>query len=403
MKIVFGFNDIRQDGMGTEAVTVMRAIKAAGVDVQPVHSRKLVLIPGYIEEFNPIFISQEEGEQSVEENIKTMVDSINNIEDCTFFSHFGSPNWACVIPYLRKDIQVIVSIHSITPSALKTGLAFSKRSSAFIAVSWEIEKKLRHRFFGKKREKIFLIPNAVETKRLPAKTYNKSSEPIKIIFFGRIEDVTKGCDKIPRIAKILKERGLNFEWDFYGYFHWGYEPLFYQQLKENDVEDVISYCGCLNPDEVPATLAKYDIMVMPSNHEGFGLALAEAMCVGLATVASRIHMVTDRIVDDRKEGFLCGRNDIKGFADAIYQLATDEKMRIEIGKAAREKIIREFSIEHQTALYKEMFDKLYQSGNYKLVKPTCSLDNYKVPEAVKPHILARILPLRIKKILKKII
>ena len=143
------------------------------------------------------------------------------------------------------------------------------------------------------------------------------------MFFGRVEDVTKGCDKIPQIAKKLKDKGLSFTWDIYGYFHWGYEKKFYSLNRKYDVEDVIKYKGCLQPNEIVNKIKDYDIFVLTSNHEGFGLALIEAMCVGLGCVASNIHDVTDRIVENGKEGFLCGKNDIAGFSEAIFKLATN--------------------------------------------------------------------------------
>lgn len=403
MKIIFGFNDIRPDGMGSEAVNLMRTLKKQGIVVQPVHAWNKILLPGYVEEFHPIFVRDQEDEPALESVIKDMVSLVNEDSECNVFSHFGSPNWACVIPYLRNDIRVVVSVHSITPSALKIALAYKERVSAFIAISWGIQNKLKKKLRKNELSKIALITNAIDTDLYCNKKVSRSDDIIKIVFFGRIEDYTKGCDKIPQIAHILKKRGIKFMWDFYGYFHWGYENRFYLYNDKYDVSDVIRYKGCLNPEEIPEVLNEYDVMVMPSNHEGFGLALAEAMSVGLACVASRIENVTDMIMDSGKEGILVGRNDIKGFADAIEFLANSKNIRLEYGNAARHKVINKFSLKNQGLQYKELLFEICSCSNYSSISNVVPLDQFKKPSTVKSHILARILPVWIKRILKKIV
>lgn len=402
MKVIFGFNALNQDGMGTAAVTLMRALKGQNVEVQPIHAWRDIKIPHYEEEFQPLFVSNSAEEPMVEDIIHEMVSIINNDKECNVFSHFGSPNWACVLPYLREDIRIVASCHSVTPSALKISLAYKDRVSAFVPVSWEVEKRLQKKLSKNEQSKIHLITNVVDTSKFQPKTEYRQPGKIKILFFGRVEDITKGCDKIPPIAQILKTRGLDFQWDLYGYFHWGFEERYYPLLKEYDVDDVVKYQRCLNADEIPSILTQYDIMVMPSNHEGFGLALVEAMCVGLPCVASLLHDVTDRIVKDGVEGALAEKNDISDFADKIYSFAIDEDLRERVGRAARIKVLSEFSIERQGIGYKCVFDKVVSDHNYKMIKAN-SLDKFRQPSSVKPHILARILPLWFKRFLKKYI
>lgn len=401
MKVYFGFNDIRQDGMGTEAMNLLRTLKKQGIEVQPIHPWKKILIPEYIEEFNPIFLTDSEEEPELSDIIPQMVETINSDKECSVFSHFGCPNWACVIPYLRPDIRVVVSVHSITPSALKIALAYRERVSQFVAISWEVQRKLFNKLPKSYHNKIRLITNALNVEDYPMKKYEPHNGPVRIVFFGRIEDYTKGCDKIPQIAKRLKDKGLDFVWDFYGYFHWGYENRFYEYNKKYGVEDKITYKGCLQPNEIASVISEYDIMVMPSNHEGFGLALIEAMTVGLACVASLIPNVTDMIVEHGKEGFLCERNNLDQFADSIYQLSADYELRTRIGKSAHKKVAECFGLEKQGKKYKELFEDILSVQDYVQIKPKQDLNNFKMPEMVKSHFLARLLPVWFKRILKR--
>lgn len=401
VRVYFGFNDIRQDGMGSEAMALMRSLKKAGVIVLPVHAWKHIDVPGYIEEFHPVFISQESEDPGTENIIKDMVAYLNSVPENSIFSHFGQPNWACVHPYLRNDIRVVLSVHSISPSAMKIATAYKERTSKFIAISWEVEKKLKKTLPANMRHKISFITNALNAEDYPEKDYNHSNNPLKVVFFGRIEDVTKGCDKIPEIATILKKRGINLQWDFYGYFHWGYEDKFYALNKKFDVEDVISYKGLLQPTEIPAVLRQYDIMIMPSNHEGCPMALIEAMLVGLPCVVSHIHDVTNMMLEPDVEGILCEKNTMSEFADAIERLAKDKDLRISMGKAAHAKAVRDYSTDTQVKKYVNTFNEALSCKDYVIIEPKNDLDHFVVPEMTKPHILARILPLWFKKFLKR--
>ena len=403
MKIYFGFNDIRQDGMGSEAMALMRSLKKAGVEVQPVHAWKHIDVPGYIEEFSPVFICDEYEDPGTKSTIKAMVDYMNSVPEKSIFSHFGSPNWACVIPYLREDIRVVVSVHSISPSAIKIATAYKERVSKFVAISWEVEKKLKKVLPKPMHSKISFITNALNAEDYPEKDYESSNSPIKVVFFGRIEDVTKGCDKIPKIARILKNRGVELQWDFYGYFHWGYENRFYELNKKNNVEELISYKGLLQPNEIPSVLRQYDIMIMPSNHEGCPMALIEAMLVGLPCVVSYIHDVTNMMLIPDVEGILCKKNSMQDFADAIEKLAKNKDLRIRMGKAAHTKANRDYSTTIQVKKYIKTFEKALLTQGYETIIANNDLEHFVVPEITKPHILARILPLWFKKILKRYI
>lgn len=405
MKVYFGFNDIRQDGMGSAAMTLLHALNRSGLKVQAVHPWKQVQVPEYFQ-LKPIFLSESSEEPPLSESIRDMIEVINSDPESSVFSHFGSPNWGAIIPYLRSDIRVVVSVHSVTPSALKIALANSQRTNKFVAVSWEVEKLLRRKLPPRDHWKIALVTNAIDVDRfVPKKEFGKPGDRVKIVFFGRIEDYTKGADKISKIAQKLKQAGLDFEWHLYGYFHWGYENRFFEQVKKLQVEDVISYKDCLTPSQIPAMLTQYDIMVMPSNHEGFGLSLIESMAAGLVCIASKLSGVTERIIDNGNDGILVGRNDIKGFVEAILMASTDLKLREKLGNAAREKVVTQFSIEQHGLRYRKVFEEAMEDQSTLSVPMMAmpSKESFSMPESLKPHILARILPNWLKRELKKII
>jgi glycosyltransferase involved in cell wall biosynthesis len=74
--------------------------------------------------------------------------------------------------------------------------------------------------------------------------------------------------------------------------------------------------------EAMAQLARARVLVLPSLWEGLPLALAEAMLLGVAVVASAV-TGNDEIVRDRHNGRLAPPRDAAAFAQAISELLTE--------------------------------------------------------------------------------
>ncbi len=401
MKIHFGFNDIMPDGMGSAAVNLLTALQREGIAFQTVHPWRKVQVQEFLQ-FRPIFLTDGD-EPPLADVIQPMIDAINRDPACTHFSHFGSPNWGAITPYLRPDIKLVVSVHSITPSALKIALAYRDRTSMFVPVSWKVEERLKACLPKSQHSRIMLVTNAIDVKAYRQKDDPVDARPHKILFMGRIEDVTKGCDKIPKIAEILKARGVLFQWDLYGYFHWGYEKAFHDEVKRHGVGDVVCHKGCLSPAQMRDMISQYDVVVVPSNHEGFGLVVIEAMASAVPCVVSRLEGVTDRILVNGESGVLVGKNDLRGFADAIEKLLRDDVLRQTMGQAGYRSVLERFDLPAHGAAYRKVFEHAMQDTTVHAQQQLTDPATFRLPENLKSHILARILPLSIKKILKRIL
>src|SRR5713101_5164129 len=79
----------------------------------------------------------------------------------------------------------------------------------------------------------------------------------------------------------------------------------------------------------------------PSAMEGFGLAVAEAMSVGLPVVASDRGSLPELVVDG-EGGFLCPPGQADAFAERLLLLLGDAGLREKFGRANRERVDRLF-------------------------------------------------------------
>jgi len=86
----------------------------------------------------------------------------------------------------------------------------------------------------------------------------------------------------------------------------------------------------------------------------------EAMSCGIPVIVTRVGSV-EEIVEDKRSGILIDSGDFKALAEKIEKLASDSDLRYEIGKRARERVVKRFSLEKMLKGYAGLFDGLLKS------------------------------------------
>lgn len=82
--------------------------------------------------------------------------------------------------------------------------------------------------------------------------------------------------------------------------------------------------------------------LQPTLHEGFGLAIAEAMSCGVPVITSKVAAVPEIVGDT---GIYVDQNDPKEIAEAVKELLSNPEKREKLGKLARERIRNNFTYE----------------------------------------------------------
>lgn len=168
---------------------------------------------------------------------------------------------------------------------------------------------------------------------------NIANDTILIGMMGRISS-GKGYEDFIEMAQTLT--GKNIEFLFIG-GHSKNEDHYGNKI-ERDIRDKLGLRAYMTgfKDDRERYLQALDIFIFPSHAESFGLSLTEAMACGLPCVAYGKDGVLD-IIEDGKDGLLAEVRNVKDLIRKTSSLLDDEALRIKLGNAGREKVIREFS------------------------------------------------------------
>lgn len=111
-------------------------------------------------------------------------------------------------------------------------------------------------------------------------------------------------------------------------------------LERWHAEHVITYLPAVA--DVREVLAKADIVVLPSRHEGLPRVLLEAAAMGKVLIASDIPGCR-QIVDSGVNGYLVKPGDAKELAETILRVLDNPAWLAEAGGASRRKVEAGFS------------------------------------------------------------
>lgn len=108
-------------------------------------------------------------------------------------------------------------------------------------------------------------------------------------------------------------------------------------------------------EDIPELLREIDIFVLPSKAEGISNTILEAMAIGLPVVATNVGGNSELLVDG-ETGFLVPRNNPQALAEAIVRYINDPELRSQHAKSARERAVKEFSMDTMVKKYIDVYD-----------------------------------------------
>jgi glycosyltransferase involved in cell wall biosynthesis len=198
-----------------------------------------------------------------------------------------------------------------------------------------LSPKLKQFFKGiLEPSKVILFPNAVPVPDSIEKEYGKQ----RILFLGR----------------LCKEKGLRELFSVLPQLHgqfpqmhvllggiWEDEELLEEAAK---MKEYVTDLGWLQGEAKKNYLRTSDLFVFPTYFEGQPVSVLEAMAYQCGIVATRVGGIP-QMIEQEQTGLLIEPKDPEGLKSALQKLLSDPELCERLGKNARAKVQKEFSIE----------------------------------------------------------
>jgi glycosyltransferase involved in cell wall biosynthesis len=152
----------------------------------------------------------------------------------------------------------------------------------------------------------------------------------------------KGHDDLFAIAPELVRRCPHIKFLFVGGGEWRLK--FEDQARALGLEKHFVFTGLVPPDEVSRYVGIMDALVHLSRREGLPRALPQAMAAGKPVVAFDCDGANEVCLDNRT-GFLIQAGDLQTLTDKIVQLVEGVELRERLGRAGRQLVKENFSVE----------------------------------------------------------
>lgn len=214
--------------------------------------------------------------------------------------------------------------------------------------------------------KIFVVPNCVDNEflmnesELISKAQTTDERKIKYILYLSNFIKSKGYPVLLEMAKLEKERcdsgeERRFHFDFAGkFFEEAEEKEFFEFIKNNQLDDYITYHGIVGGEQKRELLAKCDIFSLITNYpkEGQPISILEAMGNGMYILTTKHAGIPD-IVEDGVNGVLLDKNGCS--AKDVYCLLKGFNQYKETATTNHKRAVSEFTEEAYLQAMKKVF------------------------------------------------
>lgn len=210
------------------------------------------------------------------------------------------------IPYIITEHQSGIEFHLRVPFIKRQITRAYQQAERVILVSKSLTKPLASVLPA--LGDYTVIPNGVDVRTFPLRA---ELRPLgKLVYLGNLIP-EKGLQfLLPALARLTRE-GFELELDIIG--RGSYKPVLFSLVKALGITDRVCFKGLIAPEDIPLILLDYDLLVLPSLQESFGMVLIEAMATGMPVLSTRCGG-PETVVDP-----LTGALVEPGSAEALYQ------------------------------------------------------------------------------------
>ena len=257
---------------------------------------------------------------SARSDLGCMIARKYHIPHIIHFREFGIEDLECI--YLKKNY-----IKYLNSSA-----------DYMIAVSDAARNNWISRGMDEKR--IATVYDGIDTKMIISRNSDFSSEQLHLVITGGITSF-KGqhicIEAIHCLSDIIRP---NVTLDIIGWQDPKYRKRLNAMINSYKLQNQVHFLG--KKDSVNDLLCQYDIGLMTSKSEAFGLVTVEYMAAGLGVIASCAGANTE-LISDGENGLLFERDSAEELADCITKLYNNRNYLKKLALCGRNTVLNKFT------------------------------------------------------------
>ncbi len=211
--------------------------------------------------------------------------------------------------------------------------------------------------FGVKKP-IEVIPNGVNIEKF---------KPGESNFLQRELNLPEGAKIILYIGRLAKEKDVSFliktftksklTNTYFAIVGDGPERKNLEKLVTKlGMQDKIKFFGFIEHADLGKVYNSADVFVFASTTETQGMIILEAMSSGLPVLTVK-DKVFSQFIENGKDGFIVAKNE-EEYISKLNEILSNKELRGEVGKSAREKIVKDFSLEKIAKRFEALYNKL---------------------------------------------
>mgnify|MGYP001166126645 CR=1 FL=1 len=208
------------------------------------------------------------------------------------------------------------------------------------------------------KNKPFIVNNGIKIEVDEDDIVEKYNKPIKLLYLSNLAS-DKGIYDFLEAIKLINEKQIDFQADIIGK---EYDVTFKdinKFLTENLLDKKVNVLGSKYGKEKFEYLLNSDIFIFPTyyKNEVFPGVILEAMQCAKSIITTFEASIPD-ILDQDINGILVEQRNIEKIAEKIELLIENKELRIKLGKNAREKFLKKYTLNHFENKMYDIFKEL---------------------------------------------
>lgn len=344
MRIAFVAGEFHRGGATTFILFLSAALRRLGIPAEAFSfSGENPLAEDFCEVGVPAHIHDEKA-LIYEDRLQKVYSDLRDFKPTAVFAVLGTESRE-VLRYLPRGVTRIGVFHDWSCEPTVQGPRYRHTMDHLVVVADYLRKAILR---SDPQFPCTYVPHGIPISAEISPRNQNLSEPLRLLYYGRFQEASKGVRMFPKIAAALKAGGVPFRWTFHGY---GSQEEFLKSSFANEIKTgQVVFSPPVHYKNLSAIIRKHDIYMLASTNEGGPLTLLESMSLGLVPVCGDIPCLIQEVIT-AENGFRVPRGEPDAYAAAIGKLHRDRILLERLSSNARNTITAHYTAEAMAKRY----------------------------------------------------